>query len=231
MSQTAFNTADYAASPWMAMGVVRNVRDTVFEVVGDRGLLRARRAVDCLLEPRPGDRVLLLLDSRSCYILHILDRTDSDAEATVLLPSRTTVRTAASSPAPSDHNGFEQTGSALHLVSGNVQLSGNQLDLQAKVLTARAETLSFTATAMRFAGRSLTRSFATAHSLFTHLFEKAQRAIGHYGTSIQQVQELDETTAGRQRITVRESLRIRSGSASLRAEESVDVDGKNIKIG
>lgn len=232
MSQsTAAASRIGTTSPWMSTGVVRDVRDTLFDVVGDMGLLRAVRAADCLLTPCPGDRVLLLLDPRTCYILHVLERADVNAEATLLLPSRTSVRTAQPRPPAPCSSAEYAEGGVLRLVSDNVHVAGNQIDLHAEKLTAQAGTLSFTATAMRFAGRTLVRSFATAHSLFTHVFEKAQRVMNHYGNAVRTVDGLDESRAGRQRLTIRDSLRIRSGSASLRAEETVDVDGKHINIG
>lgn len=59
-------TARMATStPYMSTGFVQATHDDVYTVAGDMGLLRARRAAGCLLAPRKGDRVLLLLDTQA----------------------------------------------------------------------------------------------------------------------------------------------------------------------
>lgn len=200
----------------METGKVQLAHEGCYAVIGAMGLIHARRAAGCLLEPLPGDTVLILLTARQSYVLHVLER--SGDEGSLVLPPKTTVRP-------------EGGESVLCLSADAVIVEGNRLDLRAETLTAKAGTLSFAAAAMRFAGRTLTRRFESAYGLFTHLYENARRKVGQYGNHIRQVDELDETRAGRMRTTVNDSLRVRSGSASLRTRGTLDMDGKHINIG
>ncbi len=186
-------------------------------IASPSGLIRARRAAGCLLEPQPGDKVLALLTGEGGYVLHVLERKDSPAR--VLLPSRTSLETL-----PGQSGG-------LTLRADAVSIKGKDMRLESDSLLAEARSLELRANVLTVTGRFLNRHFTAIRDVCAHAFQRVGRSVGLYGKRIQRVDDVFETTAGRVRLSAREAMRIRARDADVRAEESVSVDGKRVNIG
>lgn len=185
----------------LTSGTVQARHEDALLVAGSFGLVRARRAEGCLLQPEIRDTVLLaLLDDGSAWIISVLYRADSHACGEVCLPAQSRLQTR-----------------SLTLRADELHLSGQTVAIRAGLLT--------------LGGRALLQGFAAMRTFCRDLKERALRRTGHYGTQEEQVDDLDHRTAGRIRHEARTSYRLRAEHADIRASEQVDIDGQHIKVG
>lgn len=185
---------------------VFSVLEDMFFVTSPAGLCKARRAASCLLLPAPGDTVLISLSAASCHILAVLVQKEN--EGCLQLPKTCTVQ-----------------AEDLSLEAGReLRLTGAGLSAEARHVTVRA-------TLCRLLGLRLEQRFETVHTKAGHLCAMAGRALSFFGRSLQKVDGLCETEAGRMRLTSKESLRVRSDSLDMRSKNSVVLDGEHITIG
>lgn len=214
MSQTA-PTAE--RTPLLDTGRIQAVLGDDCIVASPSGLIRARRAAGCLLEPQPGDKVLALIAPEASYVLHVLERKDTPAR--VILPSQTSLETLPGHPG------------GLTVRTDSILMRGKDMRLESDSLLAEAGALDLRANVLTVTGRFLNRHFTAVRDVCAHAFQRVGRSFGLYGKRIQRVDDVLETTAGRVRLSAREAMRIRARDAEVRAEESVSVDGKRINIG
>lgn len=99
-----------------------------------------------------------------------------------------------------------------------------QTAMTARRLELKTESLAMT-------GRVLVQTFESVRNLAGRILERAGQRLGLYGRQIERVSDVQETTAGRVRLSARESLRLRSRNADIRAEQSVIMDAEKLKIG
>lgn len=185
----------------LTSGIVRARDGDALLTAGSFGLVRARRAEGCLLQPAPGDTVLLaLLDDGNAWAISVLQRADTHACGDVLLPARARLR-----------------ARELSLNADDLQLSGRTVGLRAGLLT--------------LSGHLLLQGFAAVRTLCRDLKERALRHSGHYGALDEKVDDLAHRAAGRVRSEARTSYRLRAERADIRAAEQVDIDGRHIKVG
>jgi hypothetical protein len=89
----------------------------------------ARRAASCLLQPQPGDRVLVVaLGGGECRIAHVLDR-DAAAAACLSVAGASTVKLRAPQVALEafSHLALRSLGDAEATAAGNLSLQGRNL--------------------------------------------------------------------------------------------------------
>lgn len=185
----------------LTSGVVQAREGDALLVAGPFGLVRARRADGCLLQPEPRDAVLLaLLDDGDAWVLSVLRRADARASGELRLPARTRLHT------------------------GELSLSADDLRLSGRVVSVRAGLLTL-------GGRLLLQGFATVRTLCRDLKERALRRSGRYAALEEEVEDLAHRAAGRVRSEARTSYRLRAERADIRAAEQVDIDGRHIKVG
>ena len=192
-------------------------------MAGSFGCVHAQRATGCLLDPRPRDLVLILLQSDVCYVLSVLERPE-DVEAAIVLPARTRVTV--------DGHPEAEGGGTLAIAARDLTVTAREtLHLQAGACTAKAATFSFSAAAFRFVGELWQQQFRNMHTLAEHVFEKAARAVAKYGRRSQRVEGLREEESGRLSVTVRENARVRAHDVDVRTEGLLSMDGKHITLG
>lgn len=185
----------------LVSGTVQTGDGDALLVAGSFGLVRARRAEGCLLQPEVRDTVLLaLLRDGSAWVVSVLRRSDAHAPGEVRLPARTRLR-----------------GRELTLSAGDLRLSGGAVDVRAGVLT--------------LGGHLLLQGFAAIRTVCRNLKEHALRRSGRYGALDEAVEDLTHRAAGRVRSEARDSYRLRAGHADIRATGQVDIDGRHIKVG
>ena len=182
-------------------GTVRTGDGDDLLVAGSFGIVRARRAEGCLLQPEVRDTVLLaLLDDGGAWVLSVLRRADARATGEVRLPARARLR-----------------GRELALSAGDLRLTGGTVDVRAGLLT--------------LGGHMLLQGFAAMRTLCRDLGERALRRAGRYGALEEEVEDLAHRAAGRVRSEARASYRLRAEHADIRAAGQVDIDGRHIKVG
>ena len=106
-----------------------------------------------------------------------------------------------------------------------------ELALPARTAVRAAGSLSLQAPSLHLQGGVLVKAFDSVRTVASKIFEKAGLRFGLFGKHAEQVSGLRETKAGRMRVALDEGLRVRSGSADLKARESMRIDGGHINIG
>lgn len=191
----------YDGGNGLVSGTVQARDGDALLVAGSFGLVRARRAEGCLLQPEIRDSVLLALPADGgAWVICVLHRADGHACGEVRLPARARLR-----------------GRELTLNADALRLSGRSIAMQAGLLT--------------LGGRLLLQSFAVVRTLCRDLRERALRHAGRYGALEENVEDLAHRAAGRVRNEARTSYRLRAEHADIRAAEQVDIDGRHIKVG
>ena len=167
----------------------------------DGGSCEARRAASCLLQPEPGDTVLLCAPhGAGLYVLAVLERS-SDA------PCRL-------------HLGDKAELSA----SASISLASDELVLRARRATGLIDSLSCI-------GQELVTSFASVRligRLFDSLFERVSQFAGH---STRTVEGLDQTRSAIIDCRAERTLSLHGSEIIATATELAKVDGKQIHIG
>ncbi|MGB1111309.1 MAG: DUF3540 domain-containing protein [Gammaproteobacteria bacterium] len=146
----------------------------------------ARRAADCLLEPEPGDRVLIVSLGRTSYILSVLERANP-AAGTISLEGD------------------------MHLLSrsGDVTLSGSAVELRGETLKATGATLESRIGTVRHTGDRV-------EAIFETLIQRCRNAMrwvedtemASMGNVIQQVRKMLNLRSENAIITARKDIKV-----------------------
>ncbi len=205
------NTAQLQDEPGL-MGQCRLGQGRVFTVLGDGflvsgplGLVKAKRAASCLLQPGRGDLVLVC-HGELCHILAVLELAEEKGE--LVLPKTSTLK-AHDLVLEADHD----------------------LALRGTGLRAEARHVEVRASLVRLCGLRLEQAFRSVQTRASSLVAMAGRAFGFFGRRLEKVDDVCETEAERMRVSTRELLRVRSRSLDMRSKDTVTVDGRNIRIG
>lgn len=191
-------------------GLVTRRLDDTFEVEARQGVFRATKAAGCLLEPEAGDKVLLTVDPLGAsYILNILER-PRDKPLEISAPGGLTVRTPA--------------GAFKIEAEESISLGAPTLEIDAWQGQARIRDFEWT-------GRSLTASLSKADLVVKMLETSAEVIIQKARQSFRFIEELEQACLGRLRCLVDGSLFLKGKRASLKAEETVKIDGESIHLG
>lgn len=206
-----------SSGPALHDGRLIGVDGTTLRVQAGPWVLDATRAASCLVDPGPGDRVLVAVLGREAFVLAVLARDDGAAATTIA--------------ADGD----------VHLVArgGRVSIQGTEgVALSGAEVTASASRISLAADALDLAGRTLslvvdlahTRVGAaklvarTADAVLDRLFVRAERAF-------RQVEGLDQTRAGQIDIVAKDCALLRGEHTIVGADGMLKVDGEQVHIG
>lgn len=171
------------------------------------GTVRADRAAGCLLVPENGDTVLVAVPSSgTAWVLSVLQRRGS-GEATVALPAQTAV-------AAED---MRLESRSLHLHGQDVSLSGAAVTVQGGLV--------------HLCGGILTHTFGSVCTFARSVLEKIGRLQTACTKKRETVQELAEMQAGRMRLHVDSSVRLRAETVDMAAQKHLVLDAEHIKVG
>lgn len=177
--------------------------------------ISARQATGCLLEPSPGDLVLLMLHSKEThYVLHVLERKHS--AHTIHLPGDLTVDAGHGKLTLQGQEVSMHAGDAASVFGKEVTFAGQTgrmrfagLDLLAKSLDARIQNIRTMGGKVRLAAASLT--------------SRVGRALRLTGFELHRAKSV--------RTEVDERFSIQAGQADILAKDSVTVDAEKIHLG
>lgn len=172
----------------------------------DGRIIFAKRAAGCLLAPEAGDEVLLALGAGNTFILSVLTRQEDAGRIT--LPGRSSI----------EGDEIALTGRR------SVVLEGPRISLAGLLGEAS------------FSGLSLISRWCDVRvERITSVAEIWNRTIGRLTERIRDsyrnIENTEQTKAGRIRTVVKERFSVASRHADLNAEEEVKLDGKKIHIG
>jgi hypothetical protein len=203
--------------PTLAAGVVLDRSGDGWRVDTGTRAAPCRLALSCLVQPRPGDRVLLALEgSGVATVLAVLDRPEGAPGLELALEG------------PAD----------LH-VAGSLNLRGDgDLNFQAaRTLEARAERLELSAQdgqaqveRFSFLGRFLRTQVQQWHLLAIQAEQVFQRITSTARESVRLVERHDEVQAGSRRVLVERDLTLQSERTHLLSRKKVSVTADRIHL-
>lgn len=211
--------ARIVALPVHALGTLVGPGDAGRHAVEtELGTLLARRAASCLLEPQPGDEVLVSGPTPECvYIIAVLER-------------RNAVRT---NIAFVGDTRFTVTGGSLSLhADGAVEVdAGERLRLASENFTLRAREATTLIDRLNAVGKDLTASIGQV-KLIGNLLESFFDRITQFAKdSLRVVEGADHVRSGVVDYQAGQTMSLRGRQLLATAEELVKVDGGQIHLG
>lgn len=202
------------------IGSVVRAEGSLFIVRAGSGELEARRAVSCLIEPIPGDVVLLATASSPggrSYVLAVLER-EAGARASIALDGDMEIKLRKGRFTVAAQEGVT-------LVSGkDVTLASAELDVNAASGTVSVDRLSVLGSFLR-AEVEILKVFA--HSLDSVMDRVSQKVKRSFRT----VEELDQVKAAQVDYRATETMHLRGENTMIAADELVKVDAEQIHLG
>ncbi|MCB1915712.1 MAG: DUF3540 domain-containing protein [Rhodocyclaceae bacterium] len=181
-----------------------------------QGIVRARLAFSCLVQPACGDIVLLSRRETDCYVLSILERhSDAPVEMRVGRSLAIEVEGDASLRARGTaefggDSGAALKGDSVAVVGREVEISGERVNLIGKALHWFADSIDTTA--------RMIRQVSDAFSL---------RARSH----ARQVEDMELVRVGHLDLRADKILNMNAEHAIVKSRELVKFDGKQIQVG
>jgi hypothetical protein len=199
-------------------GTVRLAQGKTLMVETRSGVRPARRALSCLLEPRPGDTVLVSeTPSADCYVLSILER-PQEGPATLCFDGDVELKAASGRVRVAAQEGID-------LVSArDTQLVSSSLSVSTLEAEVTAQQLSFFGTLFQGQVDRIKLAGQTCDSVFDRVSQTARR-------SYRRIEELEHVAAGQLTCLVKKLLSLRGKHSVLTAEEDVRIDGDKILMG
>lgn len=212
-----------AVTPGLTRGTVRAVdetgREPAYEIAraSDGGVLRAQRALGCLIAPMVGDEVLVAADDPAApYVLSVLRR-GCEAPVSLELPRDGVLRTCGDLRL--------EASAALHLAGGTeAHLAAPSVGIQARTLEAAAASVGFAARTLRAQGEQVCIQAGTLSETCTVYHQSAD-------TTHRVIQDLETVEAGQVQQTVRTLYSVQSGWTALLSEGVTKIDGEQVHMG
>ncbi len=201
----------------MLSGRVQGGQEDDFMVQTQQGLLRARRAISCLLRPQTGDRVWLARDEAGdCFILAILER-EHPAPASLDLPADTTLH------CPGRLNLAARQGIGL-LTPGDIKLHGDDIAVLGSKLNFGAGTITTSSRKAHLDAEHVSLRATTLDTVAERIHQRVKNCF-------RWVEETDLLKAGDMLHSIRRLFTLRAKQAMLNGEEDVKIDAKRIHMG
>jgi hypothetical protein len=199
-------------------GRVAAAADGRLAIRTDEERLDARRAVSCLVEPRPGDTVLFARGTPgACHVLAILERESEDA-ARLSFPGDVEIKSEAGRVSIASEKGIDL------LTTGDTALVSRRLSVHAGEAEVHVSDLSFSGTFFRAQVETIKVLARAFDSVFERISQRVKR-------SFRRVEELDQLNAGQIDHRATKLMSLRGKYSMLTAEEDVRIDGDKILMG
>ena len=199
-------------------GTVLHVEDAVFVVETDAGQHRARRATSCLLQPAPGDLVLIaVLPRGDAYVLAVLEREEGAPGKLV---------------ADGDLS-IELRRGELDLAApeGVRIVAGKEVSLVSATLRVRAADAHVALDRLSFVGTFVRAQVARAKVFGQSLDTFAERVSQRVKRSYRFVEEAEHVRAERLDYAAKGTLSLHGETARVTASRVAKVDGDQVQIG
>jgi phosphatidate phosphatase APP1 len=189
--------------------------ETISVLVRDRAI-EAERAASCLLEPAPGDQVLLALGEETSFVIAVLARKDAAASAVRL----------------GDGVGLEVRGDALRISAGSIDLQGAKaVSCSAPELALRADRAGVIVKSVDVIGHVLESSFHRVRTLARSVEALADDVTAMMKRSIRIVSDLDQTRARTIDTRAEGTITVHGENTAVTASAVAKIDGAQVHIG
>ncbi|GGJ21640.1 DUF3540 domain-containing protein [Neoroseomonas lacus] len=197
----AMTTVTMADGTMQVVAEVSARDGTALTLLAEGQRLAARRAFSCLVEPEPGDRVLVARSGGAAYVLAVLERPGA-APMRVALPD-----------------------------GCSIEAEGGRLDLAAGTLVLRARQGEVVVDALAVSGGTATLRVGTVTLIAEAIETLARRVIGRFGRSYRFVEESEQLRARDIDQRASGHLHLKGDTASIQAGAVVKVDANQIHLG
>ncbi len=208
------------SQPGLEYGQVAAAEDGCFAVRGPWGLVRAQVAASCVVQPCPGDRVLVVSGTgREAYILAVLRKgAQSQGRTNLVFEGQVDFQV--------KDGGLKLTAATdLTLASGaRTALVADKLTLHATRADAVIERISLAARVFKGQVRRIRTVAGSVENVFRRLTQRLK-------DSFRFVEDQDEVQAGSARYLVDDTLTMNSKNAVHMAEEIVTINAEQIHMG
>lgn len=165
------------------------------------GLFVLPVADGCLLQPNPGDTVLVSLSGSEGYVIQVLARQST-------MPARLSI----------------EGNAEICAKNGQLRLTANTLDFQSDTLSVRAQRLIET-------GERRESNWTSQVDITHHHQSFITRREMHIERGVRRVAEHEEQSAGSIRLVVERDWRVRADTADLLGTRRVKVDAETVQLG
>ena len=194
-------------------GFVAAKEEDALIVTGEAGTVRCTRAAGCLLEPEPGDLVLVsLMHSGGSWVLSVLQK--KTGKGTLKLPEDTDVAL-----------------SSLGIRANSCSVTARELLTNTDKQISKTGVFWLQASVATVCGSMLMKQFANARSILGRLHERIARHTEDCDSFTQRAEETIEVSSRRVLVDTDAGLRVRSENVDVKARKLLDMDAKQIKLG
>ena len=200
------------------VGTVVHAEGAVVRVRTETGEYGARRAVSCLVQPEPGDEVLVACRATgACYVLAVLER-EAGATTRIQVEGDLQVQVPAGSFAVAAQEGVS-------LVSAkDTTLVSGRIDVRAVEGSVALEQLTYWGRLIRSEVEKIKLLAGSFDSVLERWSQKVKRAY-------RKVEQIDQLRAQSIDYTAEKTMSLHAGNAIVTAEELVKIDGEQIHLG
>jgi hypothetical protein len=202
----------------LVRGTVSRIEGKAIFVRAPSGLISARRAASCLLEPMEGDRVLVACEAdETPYVLAVLER-DEKQSAKLAFESDVSIEARGGRIGLTSSEGIDLVGRK------DTQILTGELSIHAVKGSVLIQSLSYLGTALR-------SEVEKVKSIAASIETVAERMTARVKRSYRFVEELDQVKAQQIDMTSQEVMTVKTRNMSVVAEELVKIDGGQIQLG
>jgi len=199
-------------------GFVVNKDNEIFKVETQVGTYETKQAMSCLLEPEPGDRVLISGDSyHDCFILAVLERTQKKQQNINI---------------KGDLNFIVQDGKlSIASKDGLKMASGKDISMISQEINIDSAKGKIGIHKLFFAGSLFQGQIArikVAAGIFDSIVDRLTQKVKR---SFRTIEDSDQVRAGRIDYVARKLLNFRGKYSILTAKKDIRMDGEHIHMG
>jgi hypothetical protein len=203
---------------FLEYGKIIGSEDRYFTVETDRAEMQATKSVSCLVEPLPGDTVLVSQTaSGKCYVLSILEREDQ-GPTSLAFDGDVDLRAREGRLRLAAQEGIDLV-SAKDTALISAQLSVNSVQGEVSI-----QHLSFFGNFLQGQIQKIKLIGQACDSVLERVSQRVKRCY-------RRVEELEQLTAGQLNYRVNKLMSLRGKYSVLTAEEDVRIDGDKILMG
>jgi hypothetical protein len=202
---------------FLEYGTVKLAEGGTFTVAAESAVVAAKRSFSCLVEPLPGDMVLVSRAASACYILAILER-HGDQHACLAFEGDADLRVKQGRLRVAAQEGIDL------VTAKDTALFSPQLSINSVQAEVSIQHLSFFGTFLQGQIERIKLIGQTCDSIFERVSQRVKR-------SYRWVDELDQLKAGQLNYLVKKLMSLRGKYSVLTAEEDVRIDGDKILMG
>ena len=202
---------------FLEYGTVKLTQGGTFTVAVESGVVTTKRSFSCLVEPLPGDTVLVSRAASDCYILAILER-HGDQHACLAFEGDADLRLRQGRLRVAAQEGIDLvTAKDTALVSPELSINSVQAEVNIQHLSFFGTFLQGQIERIKLIGQA-------CDSIFERVSQRVKR-------SYRWVEELEQLKAGQLNYLVKKLMSLRGKYSVLTAEEDVRIDGDKILMG